>query len=50
MLHDLDGIDYTRRLAQSYLDKALPHLEQVAKSKYKDLLLAWSDFMIQREF
>ncbi len=50
LLLDLNGVEYTRQLAQRYLDKALPHLDQLDESKYKDLLLAWADFMIQREF
>ncbi|MCG8375165.1 MAG: polyprenyl synthetase family protein [Chlorobiales bacterium] len=49
LFNDLGGIEYTRKLASSYLDKALPRLHRIEESKFKDLLYSWADFMINRE-
>ena len=49
LFQELNGIDYTKALAQKYIQKALPALDVVEDSKYKDLLLSWADLMINRE-
>lgn len=46
----LNGIDHTKQLAESYIKKALPCLDPIPASKYKDLLLQWADYMINRDF
>lgn len=46
----LNGIDHTKQLAESYIKKALPHLNPIPDSKYKGLLLQWADYMINRDF
>lgn len=50
LFKELNGIDHTRQLAASYIEKALPCLDPIPASKYKDLLLQWADFMINRDF
>lgn len=50
MLYELGGIEYTRKLAKSYIENALSYLDILPQSKYKDLLLTWAGYMIEREF
>jgi geranylgeranyl diphosphate synthase, type I len=50
LLRDLGGVQRTQRLAKSYIEKALGHLKGIPESMYKDLLCAWADFMINRQF
>ena len=44
------SIDYVKDLAADYVKKALPFLDDLRDSKYKDLLLAWAKYMIEREY
>jgi geranylgeranyl diphosphate synthase type I len=44
------GIDRAKQRARGYIEKALPHLECLQPSKYKDLLYAWAEYMLDREF
>ncbi|NLY88364.1 MAG: polyprenyl synthetase family protein [Firmicutes bacterium] len=50
LFKELNGVDYTKQLAAAYIKKALPCLDPIPASKYKDLLLQWADFMINRDF
>ncbi|HGJ63867.1 TPA: polyprenyl synthetase family protein [bacterium] len=50
ILLDLGGVEYTKQLAKSYIENSISHLDIVPKSKYRDLLLMWADYMIEREF
>ena len=50
MLWSLGGIEYTKELAKSYIEDALSYLDILPQSRYKDLLLMWADYMIDREF
>jgi len=50
LIKDLGGVEHTKKLARSYIEKALSYLELIPESKYKDLLHQWADFMISREF
>ncbi len=50
LLRELGGIDYTKQLAKSYVEKSLAYLDEVPDSKYKDLLYLWAQYMIEREF
>lgn len=45
----LNGIEHTKMLAQKYIQKALPNINTIENSKYKDLLLSWAELMINRE-
>ncbi len=49
LLVGLDGISYTAGLARGYIERALPYLDIVPPSRYRDLLRAWAQFMIERE-
>ncbi|RME81375.1 MAG: polyprenyl synthetase family protein [Planctomycetota bacterium] len=48
LLENLGGIDYTRKLANQYIQDALGALEQLPAGRYRDLLKCWADFMISR--
>jgi len=50
LLQELGGIEYAKEVARSYLKDSLAHLQKVPQSKYKNLLFAWADYMIEREF
>ena len=50
LVGDLGGVQRTQRLAKSYIEKALGQLKGIPESMYKDLLCAWADFMISRQF
>ncbi|MBM3324404.1 MAG: polyprenyl synthetase family protein [Calditrichaeota bacterium] len=50
LLVDLGGVEYTKERAKVYLQKALPYLEKVPPSFYRDLLADWAQLMTQREF
>jgi len=43
-----DSISYTAELARSYVDRALPYLEGIPPSRYRDLLEAWARFVVER--
>ncbi len=49
LLQDLGGIEYTQGLATRIVEEALSHLTNVPPSKYKDLLLQWADYLIERQ-
>jgi len=50
LLIKLDGISETKRMAQQIIREARPELDALPDSHYKQLLLAWADFMISRDF
>jgi geranylgeranyl diphosphate synthase type I len=49
ILSELGSIEYTRALADSYIKEAKDRIETIPGSKYKDLLLAWAEYMVKRE-
>jgi len=48
LLRDLDGIEYTQRLATRMVEEALTHLANVPASTRKDLLQQWAEYLIDR--
>jgi geranylgeranyl diphosphate synthase type I len=50
LLVNLGGIEYTHNRAQHYIESALPELDKVPPSPYRDLLASWAEFMIERDF
>ncbi|MFQ5854551.1 MAG: polyprenyl synthetase family protein [Anaerolineae bacterium] len=50
LLRRLGGIEYTKSLARSYVNQAIPHLDRIPDSRYKDLLSMWAEYLITREF
>ena len=50
LLMQLEGISETKRLAKRIIEEARTELDVLPESKYKELLLAWADFMISRDF
>lgn len=49
LLVSLNGIEETKKLALSYVNKAKKYLSILPESSYKKLLEAWADFMILRK-
>ncbi|MBN2092410.1 polyprenyl synthetase family protein [candidate division KSB1 bacterium] len=50
LMHQLEGISQTRKMAYTHLKEALENLETIPESKYKNLLKSWAHFLIQRDF
>lgn len=50
LLIELGGIEYTAKLAKSYIQEAITYLDKLPNSKYKQLLAMWADYMIERTF
>ncbi|HEY8463474.1 MAG TPA: polyprenyl synthetase family protein [Bacillota bacterium] len=45
-----NGIEYTRQLAESIVAQAVREIEPLDDSIYKQLLLSWSQYVVNREF
>lgn len=50
LLVDLGGKSYTEQLARKYINEAIPYLDIIPSSKYRDLLHAWAQYMVERTF
>ncbi len=50
LLIDLQGIERTHQLAQSYIEKAIPYLSELESSSYKKILDQWAYYMIERTY
>ncbi|MCK4962992.1 MAG: polyprenyl synthetase family protein, partial [Anaerolineales bacterium] len=50
LLVQLEGVSETKRMAKRIIEEARTELDVLPESKYKELLLAWADFMISRDF
>lgn len=50
LLRDLGGIAYTKELARRYVKEAIPYLDPVPRSTYRDILLQWAEYLVEREF
>jgi geranylgeranyl diphosphate synthase type I len=50
LLVQLAGVSETKRMAKRIIEEARSELDALPESTYKDLLLAWADFMISRDF
>jgi geranylgeranyl diphosphate synthase type I len=46
----LGGIEHAAELAQKYVRKAISDLEPLPETEYKQLLLQWANYMVNREF
>jgi geranylgeranyl diphosphate synthase type I len=46
----LGGIEHTAELAQKYVRKAITALEPLPETEYKQLLMQWADYMVNRTF
>jgi len=49
ILDNRGGIEETRKRARKYIESALPRLDILEDSKYRDLLRTWGEFMINRD-
>ncbi|MCL6592070.1 MAG: polyprenyl synthetase family protein [Firmicutes bacterium] len=50
ILLEYNGIKYTRNLAESIIDDAIRELDPLPDSRYKDLLLTWAQYIVDRDF
>jgi geranylgeranyl diphosphate synthase type I len=50
LIVDLGAVQATADLALEHVNKALPELEALPDSDYKELLASWAHFMINRSF
>jgi geranylgeranyl diphosphate synthase type I len=50
LLVQLEGVSETKRMAKRIIEEARSELDVLPESTHKDLLLAWADFMISRDF
>jgi geranylgeranyl diphosphate synthase type I len=50
LMVSLGGVQKTADLALDHINAAMPKLEAIAESAYRDLLADWARFMIEREF
>ncbi|MBN1350857.1 polyprenyl synthetase family protein [candidate division KSB1 bacterium] len=49
-LKQLGGIEQTKKIAENYILNAQKAIEGIPDSKYKQLLLTWADYLVNREF
>lgn len=50
ILIEYNGIEYTRKLAESIVERAIDEIRPLPGSIYKELLLAWANYVIDRKF
>ena len=50
LFSELNGIQKTKDLAARYIEEALPHMNSIPDSKYKELLILWAHYMLDRQF
>lgn len=50
LMVSLGAVDKTHELAMEHINAALPNLDVIPDSEYKDLLQAWAHYMINRTF
>jgi geranylgeranyl diphosphate synthase, type I len=50
ILIDNSGIDYTRKLAESIVTQAINEITIIPESKFKELLLTWAQYVVNRDF
>jgi len=50
VIADLGGVEKARKIAQEYVNKALPKLEHLPSSSSRDLLYDWANYMIDRSY
>ena len=49
ILLDYNGVDYAKSLAETIVDRAIEELAPLPESEYKELLLAWANYVVDRE-
>jgi geranylgeranyl diphosphate synthase type I len=50
LIVDLGGVEKAHKVAQNYIDKAIPHLEKIKPSNNRDLLYDCANFLIDRNY
>ena len=50
LIADLGGVEKARKIAQDYVNKALPLLEILPSSHSRDLLYDWANYMVERRY
>lgn len=49
ILSEYNGVEYAKKLAEQIVDQAIEELNPVPDSQYKGLLLAWADYIADRD-
>lgn len=49
VLIEYNGVEHTRGMAQGYVTEAIQELTALPESRYKNLLLAWAQYIVKRE-
>jgi geranylgeranyl diphosphate synthase, type I len=49
ILIQYNGVEYTRKLAESFVSEAIQELSVLPESRFKDLLLTWARYIVSRE-
>lgn len=50
ILIEYNGIEYAQNLARQIVDQAVGEIGWLPESKFKDLLLSWADYVIDRKY
>ncbi len=50
ILIEYNGVEYTRKLAESFISEALRELAPLPAGRFKDLLSTWAQYIINRDF
>jgi geranylgeranyl diphosphate synthase type I len=50
VIADLGGVEKARKIAQEFVNKALPKLDKLPSSSSRDLLYDWANYMVERSY
>jgi geranylgeranyl diphosphate synthase type I len=50
ILIDYNGVEHTLGLAERYVSEAVRELAVLPESRYKDLLMAWAQYIVKRDY
>ena len=50
LIVELGGVEKAHAVAMSYINKAIPKLDALPDSQYKDLLYEWANYMVDRDY
>jgi geranylgeranyl diphosphate synthase type I len=50
ILTENQGLEYTRKLAETLVEQAVTEIAALPESRYKQLLLTWSKYVVNRDF
>ena len=50
LIIDLGGVEKAHSIAMDYINRAVPKLDALPDSRYKDLLYEWANYMVDRDY